>query len=89
VLTTSLTSQGEWDQAKFERLLTDWIAVCNQPFDEVEKPEFRAVLEYTHLFSSTPLKIPGQTTIKKRIMKLGEDTVKATRKMFEVMSLLK
>ncbi|KAF8813537.1 hypothetical protein BYT27DRAFT_7035532, partial [Phlegmacium glaucopus] len=31
---------GPWDQEKFEQLLTKWIITCNQPFDEVEKPEF-------------------------------------------------
>ena len=29
-----------------ERLLIEWIAACDQPFDEVEKPEFIAMMEY-------------------------------------------
>ncbi|KAK0430953.1 hypothetical protein EV421DRAFT_1912374 [Armillaria borealis] len=27
---------GEWDQEKFERLLLEWIVVCDQPFEEVK-----------------------------------------------------
>ncbi|KAK0214356.1 hypothetical protein IW262DRAFT_1233436, partial [Armillaria fumosa] len=25
-----------WEQEKFEKLLTEWIVACNQPFEEVE-----------------------------------------------------
>ncbi|KIJ91394.1 hypothetical protein K443DRAFT_32511, partial [Laccaria amethystina LaAM-08-1] len=35
-----------WDQAKFEELLIEWIVACDQPFDEVEKPEFVSMMEY-------------------------------------------
>lgn len=35
-----------WDQDKFERLLAEWVAACDQPFEEVEKPEFIAMMEY-------------------------------------------
>lgn len=52
---------GDWDQDKFEDLLTKWLVACDQPFDEVKKPEFKAFLEYTHQGS---LRIPGQMTIK-------------------------
>ncbi|KAH9015437.1 hypothetical protein EDB83DRAFT_2203680, partial [Lactarius deliciosus] len=31
---------GPWDQETFERLLMEWIIACDQPFNEVEKPEF-------------------------------------------------
>ncbi|KAG2109096.1 hypothetical protein BD769DRAFT_1300481, partial [Suillus cothurnatus] len=27
---------GEWNQAKFEELLTQWLVACDQPFEEVE-----------------------------------------------------
>src|SRR4051812_16878979 len=31
-------SQDDWDQAKFEKLLAEWIAACDQPFEEVDRP---------------------------------------------------
>ena len=46
-----------WNQAKFERLITEWIVACDQPFNEVEKPEFCEMLTYAHHPSPT-LKIP-------------------------------
>jgi hypothetical protein len=55
---------------------------CNQPFEEVERPAFRKLLNYVHMASHKPLTIPGHTTIKKHIMKMGEDTIKSTQKMF-------
>jgi len=76
------SQEQNWDQEKFEQLLADWIVVCDQPFDEVEKPEFRRLLEYTHLRPS--LHIPHRTAITKRIMTMGEDTVEGVRKMIEV-----
>ncbi|KIK34025.1 hypothetical protein CY34DRAFT_18001 [Suillus luteus UH-Slu-Lm8-n1] len=39
---------GNWNQEKFEDLLAKWLVACDQPFEEVEKPEFKAFVEYTH-----------------------------------------
>lgn len=64
--------KNNWDQAEFEKLLLEWMVACDQPFEEVERPEFRRLLEYTHLNSS--LNIPSHTTVQRRIMKMGEDT---------------
>jgi hypothetical protein len=55
---------GEWNQAKFEELLTQWLVACDQPFEEVERPEFKALLDYTH--RGSPLHIPGRLAIKRR-----------------------
>ena len=74
--------EQSWDQDTFERLLSEWIVACDQPFDEVEKPEFRQLLEYTHLRPS--LHIPHRGAVKKRIMKMGEDTIEDVKKMIEV-----
>ncbi|KAF8235292.1 hypothetical protein L208DRAFT_1541759 [Tricholoma matsutake] len=35
-----------WDQEKFERLLIEWMVACDQPFEEVEKPEFIVTMSY-------------------------------------------
>ncbi|KAF9541336.1 hypothetical protein CPC08DRAFT_770631 [Agrocybe pediades] len=48
---------GPWDQAKFEDLLAKWIVACDQPFDEVDKQEFRDLLFYIHHPASS-LNIP-------------------------------
>ncbi|KAH9008872.1 hypothetical protein EDB83DRAFT_2168691, partial [Lactarius deliciosus] len=34
-----------WDQERFEELLIEWVVACDQPFDEVEKPEFISLME--------------------------------------------
>jgi hypothetical protein len=64
---------------KFEKLLTEWMVACDQPFEEVDRPEFRQLLEYTHLGPS--LKIPHRQTMKNRVMKMGEDTIEGTKQM--------
>ncbi|KAF8987111.1 hypothetical protein BDQ17DRAFT_1435834 [Cyathus striatus] len=46
------------DQEQFERLLAGWVVTCDQPFEEVEWPEFRHLLEY--IFRGTSLKISGR-----------------------------
>ncbi|KAH9069429.1 hypothetical protein EDB83DRAFT_2518582 [Lactarius deliciosus] len=48
---------GPWDQDKFEQLIAEWIVTCDQPFDKVDKPQFRDMLSYAHHPSPT-LKIP-------------------------------
>jgi hypothetical protein len=76
--------QAEWDQAKFEKLLAEWMVACDQPFEEVDRPEFRRLLEYTHLRPS--LTIPHRNTMKSRIMKMGEDTIEGMKQMISVRS---
>jgi hypothetical protein len=63
----------------------EWIVACDQPFDEVEKPEFREMLTYAHHPSPT-LKIPHRDSIKRRIMAMGQDTIESTKAMFKVFS---
>ncbi|KAF8152347.1 hypothetical protein B0H34DRAFT_664204, partial [Crassisporium funariophilum] len=54
-----------WDQDKFERLLTEWVAACDQPFEEVEKPEFIAMMEYGR--DPTKFSLPKREGIRRRI----------------------
>jgi hypothetical protein len=56
---------------------------CDQPFDEVEKPEFIGMLQYAYQ-SPTNFKLPSRDGIRRRVMKLGEETVEGTRAMFKV-----
>ncbi|KAJ6549520.1 hypothetical protein DFH09DRAFT_1319997 [Mycena vulgaris] len=39
-------------------------------------------MEYTHHGSTLNFKVPGRTAIRSRILKMGEDTVEGTHKMF-------
>ncbi|KAG2129576.1 uncharacterized protein EDB93DRAFT_117024, partial [Suillus bovinus] len=71
---------GDWNQDKFEDLLAKWLVACDQPFDEVEKPEFKAFIEYTHQGS---LRIPGRMAIKRRIMKMGDETIQGIKDMVQ------
>ena len=61
----------------------EWVVACDQPFDEVERPEFRRLLEYTHM-GSKPLDIPHRGALKNCIMTMGEDTVEGIKKMVKV-----
>jgi hypothetical protein len=67
--------------------LARWIIATDQPFYTVDEPEFRELLKYTHHPSPT-LKIPHRDAVKRRIMKMGDDTIQATREMFSVCQLL-
>ncbi|KAF8989249.1 hypothetical protein BDQ17DRAFT_1434574 [Cyathus striatus] len=51
-----------WNQEAFEQLLASYIVSCDQPFEEVERPEFRKLLEY--VFHGSSLKVPGRHAIK-------------------------
>ena len=59
-----------------------WIVSCDQPFDEVDKPEFRELLEYCNRYGE--MQIPSRTTIATRVKEMGQETVAATKKMIEV-----
>jgi hypothetical protein len=61
----------------------EWIIACDQPFDEVEKPKFINMLQYVHC-SPMNLKLPSRDGIRRRVMKLGEETVEGTQEMFKV-----
>lgn len=58
------------------------MVICDQPFQEVEQPKLRCLLEYTHL--QPGLHILSSTTIKRRVMKMGEDTVEGVKQLVEV-----
>jgi hypothetical protein len=45
---SSRSLQEPWDQKEFEMKLIEYIVACAAPFDEVNKPEFQALLQYTH-----------------------------------------
>jgi len=63
-------------------LVLEWIIACDQPFDEVEKPEYVAMMEYGRDLSKFSL--PKRNGVRRRVMKLGEDTIEATKAMFSV-----
>ena len=71
-----------WDQDKFERLLAEWVAACDQPFEEVEKPEFIAMMEYGQ--DPTKFSLPKREGVRRRVMKLGEEMIEKTKAMFAV-----
>lgn len=62
--------------------IAKWIVACDQPFEEVDRPEFRDMLEYAH--HRGHLDIPHRDAMRSRIMKLGEDTVDSIKEMFAV-----
>jgi hypothetical protein len=78
-----ILQQGPWDQEKFKQLLMEWVIACDQPFEEVERPQFIAMMNHTH-HSGTPLTIPKRDGIRRRLMKMGDDTIEDVRKMFSV-----
>ncbi|KAF8869623.1 hypothetical protein BD779DRAFT_1456980 [Infundibulicybe gibba] len=77
------SAAAPWDQSKFEQLLAEWMVACDQPFEEVDREEFRRLLTYAHHPAPT-LHIPHSDAIKRRIMKIGKDTIEGTKEMFSV-----
>lgn len=75
--------QGPWDQETFEDLLAKWIIATDQPFHTVDEPEFRKLLAYTH-HCSPELMIPHWNAVRRRVMKMGEDSVESTKELFMV-----
>ncbi|KIJ35055.1 hypothetical protein M422DRAFT_181239, partial [Sphaerobolus stellatus SS14] len=71
--------QTPWDQKEFEKLLVEWVIACDQPFEEVKRPELKSLLNYVH-HHSTKLNVPSATTAKHRVMKLGEMTIDDLKK---------
>ncbi|KAG6808228.1 hypothetical protein H0H92_004970, partial [Tricholoma furcatifolium] len=73
-----------WDQRKFEELLVQWIVACDQPFDEVEKPEFLDMISYGRK-AIPDFNIPKRDGVHRCVMKLGEDTVHEIRAIFDAL----
>ena len=67
----------------FKRYLAEWVVACDQPFEEVERPELRRLLEYAHM-GSKPLNIPHRTALRDRIMKMGKSTITGIQKLVKV-----
>jgi hypothetical protein len=61
----------------------EWVIACDQPFEEVKRPEFIAMMNYAH-HTGTSLKIPKRNGIKLCLMKMGNDTIEDVRNMFLV-----
>ena len=64
-------------------MLAEWIVLNDQPFDLVNNAAFRELITYIH-HPAPELTIPRRDAMRKRIMKLGEDTIRSTKKMFAV-----
>ena len=62
------------------RLVVEWQVACDQPFDEVHKPEFQHMIEYL----PPGVYIPHQDAMQHLIMKLGEETIQGIKDMIEV-----
>jgi hypothetical protein len=79
----NLHLQEPWDQKRFEELLTRWIIACDQPFDEVEKPEFIDMMKYGH-HAVPDFNLPKREGVQRRVMKLGEKTINDIKELFAV-----
>ena len=64
-------------------MLAEWIVLTDQPFDLVDSSAFRELVTYVH-HPAPELTIPHRDAIKRRILKLGEDTFRSTKQMFAV-----
>jgi hypothetical protein len=71
-----------FDQATFERLIAEWVAACDQPFDEVEKVEYRRMMQYAA--RGCTARIPSADTVKRRIQDLGSNAVQDLKMMIAV-----
>ena len=57
--------------------------MCNQPFDIVEAPEFKRMIDYASRYNHT-LKIPSASTVKSRIMEMGDTVVENIKDIIKV-----
>lgn len=55
---------------------------CDQPFDEVEKPEFIAAMSYGR--STSKFTLPKRDGVQRQVMKLGDETVQEIGDLFLV-----
>lgn len=53
----------------------EWLVASDQPFQEVERPQFRSLLEYVH-HRAEELDVPSSSTMQRRVMKMGDDLKK-------------
>jgi hypothetical protein len=58
------------------------MVACDQPFTEVENPEFIAAMGYGR--TSSKFTVPKKDGVRRRVMKLGEEVVEETKAMFLV-----
>jgi hypothetical protein len=86
ILTSFFYNQEPWNQGDFERLLIEWMVACDQPFEEVERPEFIAAMSYGR--SSSKFTLPKRDGVRRRVMKLGDATVQEIKDMFAVKHLM-
>jgi hypothetical protein len=82
---SGLTTYQEkgFDLETFKKYVAEWVVACDQPFEEVERPELHRLLEYTHL-GSKPLDIPHRGALRDRVMRMGRDTVEGIKDMIKV-----
>jgi hypothetical protein len=86
VLLTIFHCLGTLGPRKFKQLLIKWMVTCDQPFTEVENPEFIVAMSYGRTYSKFTL--PKKDGVCRQGMKLGEEVVKETKAMFSVSSLI-
>lgn len=79
-----MVEQEPFDNEIWTRLLCEWIAACDQPFDTVESPEFKKMIEYASRYNHI-LKIPAASTVKNRIMGMGNSVVTEIRNIIQVL----
>jgi hypothetical protein len=82
MLFSSFTQAKVFDQQQFDQYLHEWIVAADQPFDTTENLEFCCLLECTHLHLG--LHIPSASTVKRQIIKMGEDTIQGIKDMIAV-----
>jgi hypothetical protein len=76
--------KGEpFDQTTFERLVSEWVAVSNQPFTEVEQVEFQRMMQYGSRLGPK-LPIPSAETVKCRISEMASDNIAELKTMISV-----
>ena len=65
---------------KFDRLVTEWIVACDQPFDEVENFEFKRMMHAANPNAS----LPSADAIQRRIVDMASETVAGLKTMISV-----
>ena len=79
----SMFAGAQLGPRRISKTFSQWVVVCNQPFNKAEKPKFWSLLKYIHL--PPLLNIQHWKAVRTCIMKMGEDKVDTIKKMIEAM----
>ncbi|OBZ65066.1 putative AC transposase [Grifola frondosa] len=75
-----LPGSEPFDYNTWVRLVCEWIAACDEPFDAVERPEWIKMVRYASR-RGDQLKTPSADTVKNHVMTMADDVVASIKSL--------